>query len=445
MILTEIETAQIPEVYRRFAGVVGDSHWKKRVALLRQETKGKRFLAGYIQQENPIAFQLEHLRELATRFGTIPSWEINNRAFYPAASFAAQVLSIIDASPKGLADQFKRQIHGAFKNPDDMRGLRLELSIATHFARRGLKIGWPEMNGLGTFDLFVEDVGPHGLEVECKSISSDKGRKVHRREALSFYSLLWPHLEFTKRGLRTGLSVVLTVPGRLPKDYKACMELAKQVGTHIFRGQSATLNDGVTIRINEFDAGRLSNIPSAKNPQEVRIAIDGVTETKNRETMVIGTHAGGALALIVQSAEDDTFMKAVFDTLSNSAKQQFTGNRGGMFLTGLHGIDGGQLRSIADQDQDPLKPPTALRLGVSKFLSGTDRDHVIGVGFVSESVLSPVEDGLLESGGTAYYFPKRESPYWSDQFSGLFSWSESRSGSRSSFGKYFDVADTRLL
>jgi hypothetical protein len=111
---------------------------------------------------------------------------VNNEQLYPAASFAAQVLSFIDASPKPLAEQFRRRVHGAFKNPDDMRGLRLELMAATHFLRRGRQVSWPEMTGEGNFDLLVSDVGPDGLEVECKSISVDKGRRIHKRESLDF-------------------------------------------------------------------------------------------------------------------------------------------------------------------------------------------------------------------------------------------------------------------
>jgi hypothetical protein len=138
--------------------------------------------------------------------------------------------------------------------------------------------------------------------------------------------------------------------------------------------------------------------------------------------MVVGTHAGGALALTLQSSRDDTLLKAVFDTLSDSARRQFTGTRGAMFLVGLHGLDGDQLFSVAQQDQDASQTPTALRIAVSRFLSGEGRDHVVGVGFLSESGLEPLETGLVESGGTAYYFPKRESPKWSDDFSGLFTW-----------------------
>lgn len=171
----------------------------------------------------------------------------------------------------------------------------------------------------------------------------------------------------------------------------------------------------------EFDVNRLENIPSVSSPQEARAAVDGVTETLNRETMLIGTDAGGVLALTVQSSREDTLMKAMFDTLSDSAKWELSGSRAGIFLTGFHGIDGEQLRSIADQDKDSMQPPTALRVAVSRFLARTGRDYVVGVGFLSESTLSPVREGHIASNGTAYYFPKIESLHWSEDFSGLCS------------------------
>ena len=422
MLLTELSTARIPQIYKQFAAIVGESHWRNRVVQLKQEIRGNRFLAQHLQHENALAYQFEHLRELTAKFGSIPSWETNNHAIYPAASFAAQVLSIMELSSRQFAGQLKRRVHGALKNPDDMRGLRLELSAATHFARRARKLAWPEMTGDGTFDLLVKDVGPHGLAIECKAISEDKGRKIHKREVLDFYGLLWPHIQSTIKGLNTGLSAVLTVTGRLPTKHADRLALARQYGAVIFGGRGASLPDGSTIRVAEFDASRLGDIPSTTRPGEVRATIDEVTKTSNRQAMVIGTHAGGALALTVQSGSDDIFMKAVFDTLSDSAKRQLSEDRSGMFLVGFHGIDGGQLFSIAGQDQDVAQSPTALRLAVSRFLASKERDHVVGVGFLSESALMPVQEGLVESGGTAYYFPKRESSLWSEDFSGLFQW-----------------------
>jgi hypothetical protein len=303
-----------------------------------------------------------------------------------------------------------------------MRALRLELSAATHFARRGRKVKWPKLAKVGSIDLCIEDVGPLGLEIECKSISEDKGRKVSKREVLEFNGLLWPYLLSIRKELSIGLSAVLTLPTRLPTSYKARAELAKQFAHNILSRQNTNLQDGTQIRVSEFDLSRLLSLPSASTPHEIRDAIDEITCTQNRQTMLIGTNTGGAIALTVQSAADDTMMKTVFDTLSDSAGRQFSGSRGGMFFVGFQGLDGEQLLSVAGQDNSPDQPPTALRIAVSKFLSSNSRDHIVGIGFVSESGLHPVSDGLLESGGTAYYFPKRESPHWSEDYSGLFNW-----------------------
>lgn len=430
MLLTELRTADIPDIYRDFAAFVGEGHWRQRVKLLKSEIRGNRFLAEYLESENAIAYQLDHLAQVRSRFGAIPFAETNNRQIYPAISFAAQVLAMAGASSRSLSEQLRRRVHDAIKKPEAMRALRLELTAATHFARRGRRLSWPEMTGGGTFDLLVEDIGPQGLEVECKSIGEDKGRKIHKREALDFYGLLWPHVQPTIKGLKTGLSAVLTLPGRLPERHAERVRLARDFGRVIFQGADASLHDGSAARVREFDPTVLGDIPNGQPKEQVRAAIDEVTGTQNRQTMVVGTNAGGALALTLQSIQDDALLKAIFDTLSDSARRQFSGRRGGMFVVGLHGIGGDQLLSVAQQDQDPGEAPSALRMAVSQFLGGSDRDHVVGVGFLSEGALQPLEHGLLESSGTAYYFPKRESPMWAEDFAGLFSWlPNARSGS----------------
>jgi hypothetical protein len=48
----------------------------------------------------------------------------------------------------------------------------------THFALRGCQITWPEIVGVGTFDLLVEDESSESLEVECKSIGEDIDRAI---------------------------------------------------------------------------------------------------------------------------------------------------------------------------------------------------------------------------------------------------------------------------
>jgi hypothetical protein len=377
-----------------------------------------------LYQENSIALQFENLRTLIAKFGVIPQSEINNKFNYPALGFSSQILSIIDTSSRAFNEKFIGRVQGAFRNPIDMRALRLELSAATHFARRSRKIRWPELTQQGSVDLFIEDIGPQGFEVECKSISEDTGRKIPKRAVLDFYNLLWPQLLSLRNGLRTGISAVLTIPDRLPTDYKSRLELAKQFGINICEGKNANLTDGTQIRVSKFELSQLPQLSfEYPVPREIRVAMDDVTSTSNRQTMLIRNEIGGALALAVQSAKDDSLMKCIFDTLSDSAARQFTGTLGGMFFTGLHGLSDSQLLSVANQDKDISQSPTALRYAVNKFLDSSERDHIVGVGFISDSGLRPHDSNIIELGGTAYYFPKRASPHWSDDFSGLFSWS----------------------
>ena len=105
---------------------------------------------------------------------------------------------------------------------------------------------------------------------------------------------------------------------------------------------------------------------------------------------------------------------------ADAAQRQLTKKRPGLLFAGLHGIEANELLSLAKQDFDATKGPTALRVGVSNFLSNPDRDHVVGVGFLSRGRTEIASGNESNSGGTAYIFPKRESRFWQEVFSGLF-------------------------
>ena len=419
-LLTQMGTADIPAVYRRFADVVGARHWKHRVMQMRAAIRGNHALVHYLYNENDIAFGLQRCHDLIERYGQLPSDLEATRTLYPAISFAAQALSMMELAPRVGAERLRKRVEGALKNPNDMRALRLEFSTATHFARRGYRLEWPEMTGGGRFDLLVPDTGRRGLEIECKSVSNDKGRNIHRREALDFNHLLAGELGAIRKNLSVGLAIVLTVHNSLPTRHDERKALATRVRQQITIGRSARFDDGSDIRISEFDLARHGSVANDNRPEVVRVIVDDVTGTKNREAMLIGTEKGGALAFVVQSSVNDDLLDATFRTLGDAARRQLTGTRPGVLIAGFDGLDGEQLLSIAEQDNDPQQEPTALAIRVSRFLSSDNRDNIVGVGFLSRGALRPVTDSIMDSGGTAYYFPKRESPFWHDDFSGLF-------------------------
>lgn len=416
----ELYTGDIPSVFDRFSELIGAQHWKKRVDLLKADIKGNKLLREHLFQENEIAFGLQAATELTKKYGRLPVHQMDISPLYPCMAFAAQILSITESSESTQRTQLVRRVHGALKNPDDLRGLRLELTAATHFLRRGLDVQWPELTGGGTMDLVIQGLGPQGLEIECKSISDDKGRKIHKREALEFCALVAPRLNDLGKGLKAGVAAVLTLYGRMPGNFMDRRKLAESVVRHVLSGSSNCQLEGANLRIHEFDPALLGAAGEDGHPVISRDQVDAITGTSNRQALIVGRKSGGAIVLVLQSTQDDSLLTYTFDTLSRSASRQLSGQRAGMFLVGLDGLEAESLMEVAHQDSTGDQPPTALRVKVSDFLASQGRDHVVGVGFISKGALRPASGGVTDSGGSAYVFPKRESPFWHSDFSGLF-------------------------
>lgn len=426
MLTVELHTQDIPGVYGRFAQLVGEEHWTKRLRAIEDEIRGNTLLRGLLHQENAIAYQLERLKELHGRSGGNFVQAHEEHAHYPAASLAAQVLSVVDASEPQVGKRLIRRVHGAFKNPAEMRAMRVELMAATHFLRAGRKVSWPEMTeapatGAGTFDLLIDDIGPNGLEVECKSISDQKGRRITRRQALDFYGQVlkrhWARLKY----LRTGVLAVITVPSDLPKDGKERKALADVVVQRLLHCALGEYREqGAHLRVAELDTRLVAQAAGATSRRRAREIFDEVTGTRNREAFAVGTPAGGAVMLVVQSEQDDDLMDSVFATLRDSAGRQFSQQRAAIFVVGFDGLDAAQLLDIARQDQDPGARPTALRVRASDFLDSASRDHLVGLTFFSASNLRTAQPGLVDSGGTAYHFPKPNSRFWAEAYRGMF-------------------------
>ena len=302
-----------------------------------------------------------------------------------------------------------------------MSGLRLELSIATHFLRRGCSLIWPEFSdqssGKPSFDLLVEDLGTDGLEIECKSVSNDKGRRIDGETVAELALLVKQQMPFAN-DLTQGLAVVVTVPDRLPRHATERKALLKAIARQVMMGESGVLQDGTHVDLRDFEA----NVAAQLNERDpaLRQVLEAVTQTKNVPTLVIGKRGHGALVVAFQSARSDTFLNEVFDTVADAAKRQLSGRRAGLVVVGLEAIDAAALKSLAQHDHAASNDPSALRLYVSRLLNRADLSHLVRASFGSKGNLI---DGAqaLTTDGSSYNFFKEESPFWHPAIGNAFS------------------------
>lgn len=418
---TSIHDYEIDPLFRRFRRLIEDSNWRQRVKKLEEEIRGHKFLRHHLLQENDIAYQLNHCSNLERQYGTLQVDRMDLSPVYPALAFVSHCLSTLDKMDAENRSRAIGRIQGAFRNPEDMRALQLEFTAGLHFAKLGHQLVWPELKSGGdTYDLLVEDIGPTGLEVECKAVSEEKGRRIPTRDALEFWNLTQRDLLAATRGLYGGLSIVITLPGKLPTSFAERKELTKLVARAILSGQSQICPQAA-ISIRDFDAQLLTGIDWNNTGQGTRELIESITGTTNRQAMVTGLKGGGAVICVIQSNEDDSLFEAIQKTAKRAATKQLTGNRPGLILLEFGGMSPEGMVSLAEHDNTPGNAPTGLRRWASKFLSNcTDRDHIVGIGFLSRGTMRRLSSNVVTSSGSAYVFSRRDSSQWNDAFSGLF-------------------------
>jgi hypothetical protein len=300
------------------------------------------------------------------------------------------------------------------------------MAVATHFGRRGNSVIWPELDPQhpavdgATFDLLIQDVGPSGLEVECKAVSHDKGRVLRHEAVLEFSGILRAQLKQLSANMRGGLAVIVTVPDQLPAAHGDRKALAKGIHEAILGNHAGPTVCNADVRLVPFDMSCLRGTNMVANNDAARMVVDSVTGTRNRNVVAMGRPNAGAILVALQSAKDDTLRDAI-EMTARKASQQLSRRRPGIVVMGLDGIEARQLVDIAMQDQAGGQHPTLLALAASSILGGSARQHLVGVGFLSKSDRPTiVRGGSTETGGSVYHFPNSGSPHWHQDFDGLF-------------------------
>lgn len=422
MFTVEIRQEAIPSVFRRFCDVIGERAWLDHATHISTEIKRNPFLREYLPAQNSLVLALTQCSSAsAANANRLPLELTGDPLMFEAHMFAFQTLGLIDAARQlsdKRADMLISRIRDALRYPTAIQALQLEARVATHFVRLGQTVRFPELgSGNERFDLLVESLGPNGLEIECKAVTHDKGRKIHRSEVFEFYRLAFPMIQTVARDLASGLAVVVTVPGRMPSP-DGLEALVQAVGHQLFLGQSGPLQDGTQVRLIDFqpkELGELTRPPSAKS----KAAVARITGTDNRECIIYQAEGkAGVVVMILQSAQADSMLHEVFATLAESAARQLTGKRAGAFIGGFQGLGREALLDIAlGEGQGGVYSPLAW--AASRFLERPEFPHVVGVGFLSAPESMELPDERAPK-GAAYYFPKPTSSFWHGDFSGMF-------------------------
>lgn len=199
-----------------FLKITGDTRWWKKVSQLDKVGQQSIYQAKIISDYHWLELELSAQISIWRNHGRLLPQEVIPRSM-AALLFSGMTVEV----HKRLTTAGRRSLAGRLRDgvKTNFAGLFFELEVALGLLDEGFDIEFPEFEGAATYDIRFQNGDIVG-EVECKSISADAGRKIHRKDFYRFIDALAPNIrERTKDSTRTVL--VVTLDDRMLPDVES--------------------------------------------------------------------------------------------------------------------------------------------------------------------------------------------------------------------------------
>lgn len=405
---TDLRDHEFPELYRRLLTLFPDKPWLKRVASLQHLINENPISKSWLWQVNIVAYGLAAFDTHGLDQIEIESWD----AVKEAMIFICQVLDIHDTAPSDNARMLRGRIRGALNNPGDMRGIRFELGMATHLFRQGCSITWTdEHRGDETFDFLADVPGAGSVEVECKTLSADKGEPIARDIAYAFINCLFPKIEpalpFQGRFLYT---ISLVFQSNIPKNTTVQATIAADVANAI-KHEEHSVGGVCSIYLKALD------LKTLEEGLELEHLLDYSNQMLGYEPayqVIKDLGEARYLAVRVQSVVASKLESAVNDLAKRAIRKQLTGKRPACLVMRIERHSGESLEALAEDENNWL----ATR--ATKLLKNPAHAHLAAVVFVSSPAVTKVTDSSETEQSKTYIFESEQSEYSSLGLNHLF-------------------------
>jgi hypothetical protein len=423
--MPHMDAEQIPSLMSRFLAILSPEPWRKRYRALQAAVERNPMLESLLVERHGLEFAMGELLESET-----PSIDLSVPSQYRLATFAAMVALVYDhldaAGQKRIAGLLR---DGLGKN----RGLlpfMNEIETIVHLLQMGFEVSLSDIEAQGRFDFLISRDGSQDgieMEVECKSVSNDLGRKIHPRRARELAGRLQSVLREVLASRPGGVLMQVTFPGRLPDEQARFDQIAKTISHSLRTGVGLPGPSPCTIELCTFD---LSEMPSGEpHIDQATLREWVISKTGNRNPNVLFMYRPGqsAVVLVHRSREPDEFVPGLMHELKRAAKGQFTKTRPAVLVVQFLELDPDALRRVASADTSDPTRASAIQIATNQFLAGSGRAHIHTVVYRSTGDLRQSRqitgEELIRSyqeQGAAYSFRNWNHPMAADSRCAIF-------------------------
>ena len=270
--------------------------------------------------------------------------------------------------PEKVREKYKRDL------VDDKRAYDylFEIHIAWHFYSKGCEIQWHKDDSRKHPE-FIAKSQDFQFNVECKRISVDIARKIHRKDFYGFADKLIPEIE--KRNYAGKLDFTLKDRLKSGAFGKLCAKALKVIDGGILDADC---------EIAPFGSLALDLSCCCHGVIDMNERWNNFYERKpdNAHGTIFARSKSGRpvdpIELTVMSEKADTVLDGIKDRISR-AETQLDESKPGLIACFLEGVNGFEL--------DKLKSKSGLQLMTNDLLAKDKFSHIAGISYSSESMV----------------------------------------------------------
>jgi hypothetical protein len=299
-----------------FISLVGDDRWHRRIEHLDKERRKSFFLWRIVADYHWLEMAISHQAAILQQKGHLLVASMDNKAL-AALDFAA---SLVQAHA-GLSAGGKRVLEGrlrdCLKAEAGFAPISLEMDFAARLMAADYNVRFADMEGSGQFDLEITN-GSFLGEVECKSISADAGRRIHRKDFYRFMDAIASGIPSHAES-EGAFVIVVTLRDRLLSDEKSQRELRGAVTIVLSKSGPPTVIDR-NFRVERRQYPECLNGVPCDNRRRLYGACVSAFGAGCHVAGGLNRRGGGCLVVMRSEAEDDT-SRPLLDAMRKAASQ----------------------------------------------------------------------------------------------------------------------------
>ena len=356
----------------RFISLIGVEILKKHTdKMQRQNNPNNPALMQYMLDYHGLEIALINVIKHKKSTGRIPAPKTADE--HRLRVFIASILRVYDHLSEPARIKLSGMVKGSFDQSNGFSSLAFEMQVAGFFMSSGFDVNFCDLEDTEKFDFLVSK-GKDLIEVECKFVSPDIGRKIHLKNFCILIDKLKPIIESHSEVLVGGIYIDIEFSDRFDNNDVYINAIAESVKIFLETDEH-TPNDVFALKAEKFSLNEIS-FNENNHGESARDFIENRFKKSVEYLSAAGRNGKSAILLSLSSKKPNTTLDSIYDKHLSKAAKQLSGTRAGTIFLYFPEYSKAEPHSIAEPDTGHVKIVTEILRknthihGVSLWMGG---------------------------------------------------------------------------